>query len=389
MSTLIQSQHPLFVIKPQVKVLVVLLIFLSLCVSSAVQVQAQDASPPRQDESKDKVSPSSQDKAANTQTETNADNDPEKIPESSFYQDFLRQREETLYKSKKTADQSHVEVSKRLHRFSAYVDKFFVEESYVTESQESRLRVSLVNQYQRHESASLQPRMSLSLALPNTENKWRLNFQSDEELDGEQSTQINATGSNEGTSSFITSLGRILKTDEFVDIRFDAGIKFRTPVDPFTRLKARRSFQFEHIEVRLTETFQWRDTEGNTASTLIETEYPFSSNYFFRSRSELIYWDINSFWSMSQSFTLFNQLGPKSIIAYAIGIQGQDEDELHQRSKHQVNEYWIEARYRKNFYQDWLFYQITPGLTHPREYNFESLPRLELKLEAVFGRITE
>lgn len=376
------SQHLYFLINPQAKALVVLFVCLSPFLSGMVQVHAQDLPKTQADNE------TSQEKSSNQQA-TSATKKSDNIPESSFYQDFLRQREETLHKSKQAADQSQVEVSKRLHRFSAYVDKFFVEESYVSESKESRLRVSLVNQNQKYEDPSLQPRMSLSLALPNTENKWRLNFQSDEELDGEQSSRINATGGGEGTSSFITSLGRILRTDEFVDIRFDAGIKFRTPVDPFTRLKARRSFQFERIEVRLTETFQWRDTEGNTASTLLETEYPLSSNYFFRSRSEIIYWDIDSFWSMSQSFTLFNQLGPKSIIAYAIGVQGQDEDEFHQRNKHQVNEYWIEARYRKNFYQDWLFYQITPGLTRPREYDFETLPRLELKLEAVFGRITE
>lgn len=382
----ILSQHLHFLIKPQAKVLVVFFVCLSPFLSGLVQVHAQDI-PQTQNENEATAS-SSQKKSSNKQAPS-ANKNSDKIPESSFYQDFLLQREETLQRSKQAADQSHVEVSKRLHRFSAYVDKFFVEESYLSESQESRLRVSVVNQNQKYEDPSLQPRMSLSLALPNTENKWRLNFQSDEELDGEQSTRINATGSNEGTSSFITSLERILKTDKYLDIRFDAGIKFRTPVDPFTRLKARRSFQFEHIEARLTETFQWRDTEGNTASTLLEMEYPFSSNYFFRSRSELIYWDIDSYWSLSQSFTFFNQLGPKSVIAYAIGVQGQNEDEFHERRKHQINEYWIEARYRKNFYQDWLFYQVTPGLTHPREYDFETLPRLELKLEAVFGRITE
>lgn len=370
-----------FSIKPHAKTLVVCLACLSLFLAGLVQVHAQDIAPVQNEND------TSQEKPLTKQA-TSATNTSDKIPESSFYQDFLRQREETLHMSKQAANQSHVEVSKRLHRFSAYVDKFFVEESYVSESQESRLRVSVVNKNQKHENPSLQPRMSLSLALPNTENKWRLNFQSDEALDNEQNTRINATGSNLGTSSFITSLGRILKTNELVDIRFDTGVKFRTPVDPFTRLKARRSFRFEHIEARITETFQWRDTQGNTASTLLEAEYPVTSNYFFRSRAEMIYWDINSFWSLSQSFTLFNQLGPKSVIAYTVGIQGQDEDEFHQHSKHQVNEYWIETRYRKNFYQDWLFYQITPGLTRPREYDFETLPRLELKLEAVFGRIT-
>ena len=53
-----------------------------------------------------------------------------------------------------------------------------------------------------------------------------------------------------------------------------------------------------------------------------------------------------------------------------------------------TDEYWVEVRYRKNFYKNWLFYQVTPGLTRPREFDFETLPRLELKLEAVYGDLT-
>jgi hypothetical protein len=232
--------------------------------------------------------------------------------------------------------------------------------------------------------------MSLSLALPNTENKWRLRFQSDDDEENEENEGTEGTSGtnlveNVGDSTFTTALGLLLKASDKVDIRFDAGIKFYTPVDPFTRFRVRRSFKFEKVELRFTETLEWRDSEGKSAENKFQFEYPFTANYFFRSGTRATYWDVNSYWSGSQSFTFFNQRSQKSVIAYSIGISGQNEDDLHLRKKDQVNEYWIETSYRKNFYQNWLFYQIKPGISYPREFDFDPLPRIEFKVEAVYG----
>jgi len=305
----------------------------------------------------------------------------------SFYEDFKQQQEETLAKTLKAADQNQENVSQRLHRFSSYVDKFFAEDSYVQESNDSRMRLSLVNQYQKYATPTLRPRMSLLLSLPNTQNRWRIRFQSDDELESEEKNNQTNLIEDTGDTTYSTAISRILRASDLIDIRADAGIKFRTPIDPFTKLRIRRSFLFDKTEIRLTETFQWRDSQGKTASSALDLEYPIALNYFFRSHSEIIYWDINSFWSGSQSLTIYDQLDSKSVIAYAIGVGGQNEDEFHTRKKDQVNDYWVELRYRKNFYKDWLFYQVSPGLIRPRDFDFETLPRLELKLEVLYGNL--
>lgn len=305
---------------------------------------------------------------------------------NSFYEDFKIQQEQTLQKTRQAADQNQQNVSERLHQFSSYVDKFFADESYLQESTDSRMRISIANEYQQYETPTFRPRMSLSLALPNTQNRWRVRFQSDDEDAGDDNSDTSLIDSVENTS-YSTAISRVLRESELIDVRADVGIKFRTPIDPFTKFRIRRSFLFDKVELRLTETFQWRDSQGKTAASTLDIEYPFTLNYFFRSHSEAIYWDINSYWSGVQTFTFFDQLNSKSIIAYAIGVNVQNEDELFLRKKDQVNEYWIEVRYRKNFYQDWLFYQISPGLIRPREYEFETLPRLELKLEMLYGRV--
>jgi hypothetical protein len=348
-------------------------------------------------------------KAKETQVEINAQEapviieieqekskDPQKKPaqssSGSFYEDFKRQQEETLKQTQLAADESQVNVSRRLHKFSSYVDKFFAEENYVQESYESRLRFSLSNQYQKYATPTLKPRINLSLALPNTKNRWRLQFQSNDDENEEANSGSNSTNKNNSNNdvkdnSFTTALGITLKKSKLVDIRTNIGVKFDTPLDPFARLRLRRSLVLKNTELRLTETFEWLDSIGKNATTQFEIEYPISKNYFFRSKSNATYWDIDSYWSAAQSFTLYDQLSPVSLIAYAVGISAQNEDDLHIRKKDQVNNYWIETRYRKMFYKDWLFYQISPGLVHPREYEFETLPRIELKLEAVYGHL--
>lgn len=302
----------------------------------------------------------------------------------SFYEDFKLQQEQTLQKTRIAADQNQENVSHRLHQFSSYVDNFFADDNYIQESTDSRMRISIANQFQQYETPTFQPRMSLLLALPNTQNRWRIRFQSDDNDEDNSNSDTNLIDSVNKTT-YSTAVSGILRESKLVDIRADAGIKFRTPIDPFTKLRIRRSFLLEKTELRLSEIFQWRDSQGKTATSALEVEYPFTLKYFFRSRSEAVYWDIDSYWSGSQSFTFYHQRSAKSVIAYAIGLDAQDEDELHTRKKDQVNDYWVEVRYRKNFYQDWLFYQISPGLIRPREFEFQTLPRLELKLEVLYG----
>jgi len=307
---------------------------------------------------------------------------------TSFYEDFKQQQEETLIKSKEAADENQKNISLRLHRFSNYIDQYFAEENFIEESTDSRMRVSITNTYQKYYDPTFQPRVSLSLALPNTQNRWRIRFQSNDDIDSSEgnNSDTNLIDSlNETTYS--TAISGIIKASELVNIRLDAGIKFRTPIDPFTNLRFRRSFLFGKTELNLTEILQWRDSEGKTAGSALKIKYPFTINYSFLSNSEVVYWDVDSYWSQSQSFSLYQQLDQRSIIAYSVGVRAQDEDSLHLRKKDQVNEYWVELNYRKNFYQDWLFYQVSPGLVRPRDFDFETLPRLELKLEVLYGNL--
>ncbi len=325
--------------------------------------------------------------------ETHTDNTAEQKPifwqSGSFYQDFMLQQEKALETSKIVADRSQETISERLHRFSGVVDKFFAEDNYTIESKDSRMRVSLANRYQRFYDPALEPRMSLSLALPNTKRHWRLRFQSDDEsFEDHDSSLIQQNNLAESitSTSFTTALGLMLETSELINIQFDAGIRFRTPIDPFTRFRARRTFHWHDLKFRVAETLQWRKSYGNTAETQVEFETPiFQSKYLYRTTTQITYWDINSYLSASQSFTFYQPLTDKSAIAYTFGVAGQNEDELHLKKKDQLNSYWIETRYRKNFYSNWLFYQITPGITRERDYDFRNSPRIEFKIEAVYG----
>jgi|GEM_PF-4461107 len=292
----------------------------------------------------------------------------------------------TITRAQRAIDQSQENVSQRLHRFSTYLDKFFADESYVQESQDSRMRVSLITRFEENEDPSFQPRLNLSLSLPNTENRMRLRFQSNDELDTEDDNNVsNNLNESVNNTTFSSALGLILLANEKIDIRADIGVKLRNPLDTFSQLRFRKSFQFDDSELRVTETLEWRKSQGKTAETLLEFEYPFNEEYFFRSRSEATYADKKSFWLKSQSLTLYDKLSTNSAIAYSIGATGQNEDTLHTKKKDQVNDYWIETRYRKTFYKNWLSYEITPGLSHPRELEFKSTPRIEFRLEALYG----
>lgn len=302
------------------------------------------------------------------------------------------QRELMIGKTRNVADQSQQNITNRLFRFSSYVDNFYSTPEFENENKQSRMRVSFANTIQRHENPSYKPRLNLSLALPNTQQRLKLRLQSisDNELADEtneespgESNIIDSVAKN----SFSTALGIVLLANKYADIQSDIGVKLRTPPNPFSKLRIRRSFHFYAWELRLTETFLWQKSDGKSATSRMNIEYPINEKYFFRTSTRLTYWDEDSYISALQAFTIFEQKSPLSVIAYSIGANGQNENDTHDLKHSQVNNYWAELRYRKNFYKDWLFYETNPGLIFPKSNDYHLQPRLTVKLEAIYGRV--
>jgi hypothetical protein len=45
----------------------------------------------------------------------------------------------------------------------------------------------------------------------------------------------------------------------------------------------------------------------------------------------------------------------------------------------------MSVRYRQRILRDWLFYEIIPQVSFPRERDFEATPGILLRLEMLFG----
>jgi hypothetical protein len=52
---------------------------------------------------------------------------------------------------------------------------------------------------------------------------------------------------------------------------------------------------------------------------------------------------------------------------------------------HRLEAVTLSVRYRQRLWRDWLYYEVVPQLSFPREENFDITPGINLRLEMLFG----
>ena len=218
--------------------------------------------------------------------------------------------------------------------------------------------------------------------MPKTQKKLKLVFTSD--IDEQKGALAKETGDPSSTpegedKSYFTGIEGAVGGSSNWKIRPSIGLRLRSPLVLYLRLRANREEKFGNWLMGFNETLYWFDNAtGFGSDTNMRWDRPLSETVLFRSNSFVRYTDEFDYYEMSQTFSLIHTLSKKRAITYKVGVFGKSEPTTH------ATAYLVNALYRNNIHKDYLFLDIQPQLLFERENEFKGRLDLFLRLQLFY-----
>ena len=280
-------------------------------------------------------------------------------------------------------DSSHRVISENIIGLSRNIDSFFSNERYLEESFGSYGCIKLSTFFFEGGNNETSADVCLKIDLPHTKKRWKLIFESEEVEDANDVLESDApsvTGVNEPENKSSTALLRYVGKQELLKYTsFDIGVKTRTPLDPFTRLRYRRTWVPDPWLFRLTESlYYFKSTEGGFLSRL-DMERQFGKKWYARITTEADFRDAEKRFSLKQNFGFYRRVGKGKALSLELLLIGESQPNPH------VDYYVYRFRYRINVWRDWFFFEVSPQLLYERENDFDPVAGILFTVETVFG----
>ncbi len=274
-------------------------------------------------------------------------------------------------------DSSRDAISKQVTDFANWLDNFFGDERIYDESQNSHLKLNLLNIREEGGQSRYEANLQGKLTLPNTQKRLKLLLESDpgEEIQQTDTTVVQAVESQEQS----LGLRYIQYSSDWLRAHTDVGVRFRSGLDTFVRFRLRGLFTLGQWNLRAAETLFWRESSGPGETTQLDLERRLAEDLLFRSTSKASWLDDTQQFDTGQNFFLIHNINTRRAVIYRAGLSAVSEPNTH------TTGYILSVRLRQQIHRDWLFFEINPKVLYPEEEDFHPQRSLTLKLEVMFG----
>lgn len=279
----------------------------------------------------------------------------------------------------------HDSVTRWVDNTARNIDGFFGTIDSDSVENESYLRLSTDFDWAESEQFDLDPGIRFKLDVPTTEERLRLIIESDpEESRGtlEEQGAERLRNDTDGLGDTVAGLSRLGSRDkrEGWQTRFGAGVKLHWPVNPYLRYSAERLWQLGDGPWQLSSynRASWFEHDGYSARSRWDVGRPLDNVRHLRFVSQLQWQEDYDTLEVSQSAQLNQILGKRSAIRYAAVMVGNSA------SRPRVNDFYLQADYRRDIHRQYLFWDIVPALHFPREADFKPRWAISLRLEMLF-----
>jgi len=218
--------------------------------------------------------------------------------------------------------------------------------------------------------------------LPKTEERLQLLIERDIEgtttSDSQREAQVESGQATADNNPYLALRALTAKTLK-LQLSADAGVRMRSPPDPFARLRATRTFTAGAWQIPIAETLLARQSEPFSATSEIaflrgltqDTALGFTTNATWRE-------SLRGF-DLSQTANLAWLISDRHLAALELAAYGTTQPTL------QDTAYSVALRYRRKVLTDWLLLEVRPEIVYPRNQDFRALPSVVLQLEVYFG----
>jgi hypothetical protein len=247
------------------------------------------------------------------------------------------------------------------------IDSFFATERADDELGRSRIRISQTYNLREREMPVTQTRYRFNLKLPNLEAQFKLDPKSKDKnrLKGEKNKNELIKINNNPT-------GWILNADAGVSIAIPPRLNLRT--------RLRNNFYLGPIAHRFAESLSYTTDEiGLEEETNLQSDLRLSDILLFRFNN-IKTWNLqNEIFTTSHGPSLIQSLGNKEAMSYNFSINNEVIEKVFFTSS-----YTFSVNYRKNVYNEWIYFDFIPGIDFPKKWSFRRTPFINTRLEVLF-----
>lgn len=284
-------------------------------------------------------------------------------------------------------DHTHKFVVKSMYGPVTWFDNFFsdertLEEGPVTSSLIWRKEL----RWEKGKHYSLRTFLHANIRLPKASKKLKLIIRGDEEekeADDLLSGELIEPGFIKGKDRERLNMGlryNLIYTLAS-KLHFGSGIKLKRPLEPYVRARYRHiTLITAAAQVRFTGTALWRNLKGWRKTAQFDFEKLFSKSMLIRWSNSITFEDPTIDYSWGTSLGFQHQMSKKYALSYNAAMSGITHTAT------EIMGYSVGIRFRSNFYRDWLFYEIAPETSWPRNElgKYNAVPAIIFRIEMQF-----
>lgn len=146
------------------------------------------------------------------------------------------------------------------------------------------------------------------------------------------------------------------------EVFLGAGVRVKYPLESFVRSRGQYFLRIGEANLlRFAETLFWKNTDGFGETTEIDFARKLGRKAVLRWANSGTVTEEGPGMEFATELSLLRELSPRSAITFGGGLAG------HTRPDAVVDTYRVFTRYRRNFLRPWLFYELEPEITWPRD----------------------
>lgn len=271
----------------------------------------------------------------------------------------------------------------KVQALGQWADRTLSGEAHRLPTNDSYLRVGFATESEYGDPAQFEPEVRFRLDIPTTKRKLRLVIESEsDELipleERQRDRQLTEPDRSEtqttGALRYISEIG------DAINLSNDVGARLRFPPDAFWRATAEKRWKLdEDWGLRAQQRFYYYHQDGWGARSMIRAARNVGNDWFFGSTAELEWVHRKRKFEAAQIFSVRKRLSNRSIITPRVGVLGESQPSWRTTSA------FADLTWRYRLHSDWLFAELIPALTFPRERNFKDQGSVLFRIEMFFS----
>ncbi len=263
------------------------------------------------------------------------------------------------------------------------LDRYFTDTVADDMENDSQLRLQLRQSFFNGGEAESDARVRVRVDLPNTEQKLKVFFSSDEDSSVEERIREVSSGERIKRESSVSGIEFTPdKKDRLWRRKISSGVRLRANLVPYVKFKLKREWGEEggegwHREFRQ-EFSYFDDDERWSESTQFTISTPILDHYVFRIWSEAEFKDELNVYEFAHVYTISRVYSERSALHYRFGAVGASQPVP------RVNGAFYGLGWDYRLYKDWVYLGISPEVFYPRDLNWSAEPSITFRLEVFF-----